>query len=119
MCRSLLWGTWVINHFYAIVKGPEKIGGDQNASVAQGGEMGLTIGAGEGVRAVERNRGGGEDDEERIINGTVWYSLDSRLPKPLRLGGTSGLMAHLSSEIREHHGHVFVVGNGVEEAQEA
>ncbi|CAM9993864.1 unnamed protein product, partial [Ectocarpus sp. 4 AP-2014] len=47
--------------------------------------------------------------------GAAWYSLDSRIPKPQRLGGTRDLVKHLAWEVREHHGHVFVVGEGVEE----
>lgn len=132
VCRSLLWGTWVFHHFYAIVKGPDKLEeecGQQNASVAKkGGRRGckdLTVGegGGGGSRPVDHSGGhdgGGEGVGGKTNNGgTVWYCLDSTLRKPLRLGGTSGLMAHLSSEVREHHGHVFVVDDGVEGAPEA
>lgn len=45
----------------------------------------------------------------------AWYSLDSGLRVPKRLGATNGLMAHLAWEVREHHGHVFVVCDGLEE----
>lgn len=48
-------------------------------------------------------------DEATEREGAVWYSLDSRLPRPQRLGGKGGLVAHLSWEARENHGHVFVV----------
>lgn len=73
---------------------------------------------GSGSTSPSAGTGGGDGDERGVeamaAAGTVWYSLDSRLSKPQRLGGTRGLLAHLSWEVREHHGHVFVVGNGVE-----
>lgn len=126
----------MFHHFYAIVKGPDKLAqGDhrKDASAANKGGRGeskdLTGGQGEGGRGSRRpvghsgghDAGGGEGGGGRTNNngGTVWYSLDSTLRKPLRLGGTSGLMAHLSSEVRDHHGHVFIVDDGVEGALEA
>ncbi|CAM9377505.1 unnamed protein product [Laminaria digitata] len=44
----------------------------------------------------------------------AWYSLDSSLVQPKRLGGTRGLLAHLLREVRENNGHVFVVHDGLE-----
>lgn len=70
-------------------------------------------GSGEGVSDGGGGGGGGKEGSERAT-GLVWYSLDSRLPKPQRLGGRRGLMAHLAWEVREHHGHVFVVRKGLE-----
>lgn len=62
--------------------------------------------------------GGGSSGEGSALGGQVWYSLDSRIPKPQRFGGTSGLVAHLAWEVREHHGHVFVVEDGGEGADD-
>ncbi|CAM9345964.1 unnamed protein product [Ectocarpus sp. 12 AP-2014] len=170
VCRSLLWGSWVTHHFYAIVKakgpgdGDDGLspgggeGGAQNAPAGGGGSTKhLECGGGGGVgtgasadgdregdageqtgcseklspsrrrgkynQAQTRNRtssnqgsccgsdGGGAGG----AGGAAWYSLDSRIPEPQRLGGTRGLVEHLAWEVREHHGHVFVVGEGAEE----
>lgn len=62
--------------------------------------------------------GGGVEEGAEGTTGAVWFSLDSRLPKPQRLGGKRGLLAHLAWEVREHHGHVFVVGKGLPAEEE-
>lgn len=161
VCRSLLWGTWVSHHFYAIVKGPATLGVSDAATGTAGEATAEVAGAGGGAgeRASEKDdkmtrtclgraprrsaglvnewphqsadagRGNGgsaatlENNTGRNYNEAVgrksgtheWYSLDSRLPKPRRLGGAEGLMAHLAWEVRENHGHVFVVCDGREE----
>lgn len=71
------------------------------------------VGCGEGVPDSGDNE---EEGAEMAATEGGWYSLDSRLPKPQRLGGTRGLLAHLAWEVREHHGHVFVVDKGLEAA---
>ncbi|CAN0394532.1 unnamed protein product, partial [Ectocarpus fasciculatus] len=178
VCRSLLWGSWVTHHFYAIVKGKgpgdDDDDDDDGVSPARGGEGGLQTAAAEGgggtTRHLECGAGGvvgtgenadggreGDDGEETgcleklsplrrrgknnrarnrnssdqgsccaasgtgagsdgggATGGAAWYSLDSRIPKPQRLGGTRGLVEHLAWEVREHHGHVFVIGGGAE-----
>lgn len=73
-------------------------------------------GNGGSAAAPENDTGGNSNEAVGRKAGThEWYSLDSRLPKPRRLGGAEGLMAHLAWEVREHHGHVFVVCDGREE----
>lgn len=61
--------------------------------------------------------GGGREKGMRGEEGegaAIWYNLDSRLPGPLRLGGTAELLEHLTREARDHRGHVFVVSQGSE-----
>lgn len=72
------------------------------------------------ARSRDGGGGGSGDGEEKLEGATraVWYSLDSRLLKPQRLGRRRGLLAHLAWEVREHHGHVFVVGKGIEARDE-
>lgn len=163
VCRSLLWGSWVTHHFYAIVKakGPGDDGCDDGLSPGggEGGPQTAAAGGGRGAtsnlecgtgasadgefqgdageetgcfeklspsrrrgkdnRARTRNRTSSNQgsccDSEGVGGGLAWYSLDSRIPKPQRLGGRRGLVEHLAWEVREHHGHVFVVDDGVEE----
>ncbi|CAN0370149.1 unnamed protein product [Ectocarpus sp. 6 AP-2014] len=170
VCRSLLWGSWVTHHFYAIVKAKGPGDGDDGLSPGDGegapqaatsggggatrhlerGGVGVGVGVGTGASADGEREGNageqtgcfeklspsrrrGKDNRARTRNrsssnqgsccgsngggagGAAWYSLDSRIPKPQRLGGTRGLVEHLAWEVREHHGHVFVVGEGAEE----
>lgn len=67
------------------------------------------------AQAAEAGGDSGEATTGRKAGAQEWYSLDSRLQKPKRLGGAASLMAHLAWEVREHHGHVFVVCDGREE----
>lgn len=58
-------------------------------------------------------KGGGEG--KTISGDYVWYSLDSMLRAPKRIGSKAQLLEHLLREAREHNGHVFIVSQ--EESQ--
>lgn len=75
-----------------------------------------------GVEGVNHGEGGPEEKEGggrvRTSGATMlWYSLDSRLSVPQRLGGTAELLQHLLWEARDHKGHIFVVSHGREEGK--
>lgn len=158
VCKKLLWGAWVSNHFYAIIKGPAKTGARSATSAKMGlhvkeastvedntavsGHCGCsdeaassktteaamtmqTLSTGQehlphpalrrqqqpgDILTTHSSSNGMSDDSGRYTGvERKWFSLDSRLKAPQRLGETPDLLAHLAQEVREHHGHVFVV----------
>eukprot|EP00904_Undaria_pinnatifida_P006346 jgi/Undpi1/2841/HiC_scaffold_14.g06218.m1 len=83
-------------------------GGDERTGSGGGGGDGSWGGGEVG------NGGGGRDGCGERLAPPVWYSFDSNLGEPRRLGGTRGLLAHLAREVRDNNGHVFVVHDGLE-----